>query len=64
MPKLHSDCVNGHVVGIEHDLDVNHYGGIELDDLLQEGRLAILEAAVSYAVNSDTKFSTYASTVM
>lgn len=49
---------------VMHDLDVNHYGGIELDDLLQEGRLAILEAAVSYDVNSDTKFSTYASTVM
>ena len=49
---------------IIHDLDINHYGGIELDDILQEGRFALLEAARSYDVTSDTKFSTYASVVM
>ena len=49
---------------IIHDLDVNHYGGIELDDILQEGRFAMLEAAKKYDVNSGTKFSTYASVVM
>ncbi len=49
---------------IAHELDINHYSGIELDDILQEGRLAMLEAAKKYDVNSDTKFSTYAYTVM
>ena len=47
-----------------HDLDIHHYGGIELDDLLQEGRFAMLEAAKSYDVTSVTKFSTFASVVM
>ena len=49
---------------IIHDLDINHYAGIELDDILQEGRFALLEAAKSYDVTSGTKFSTYASVVM
>ena len=49
---------------ILHDMDINHYGGIELDDLLQEGRFAMLEAAKSYDVTSGTKFSTYAAVVM
>ncbi len=48
---------------VSHDLDRNHYGGIELDDILQEGRFALLEAAKSYIANPDTKFSTYAYTV-
>ena len=42
---------------IMHDLDVNHYAGIELDDIM-------LEAAKSYDVTSATKFSTFASVVM
>ena len=49
---------------IMHDLDVNHYAGIELDDIMQEGRVALLEAAKSYDVTSATKFSTFASVVM
>ena len=49
---------------ILHDIDIHHYGGIELDDLLQEGRFAMLEAAKSYDVTSGTKFSTYAAVVM
>ena len=49
---------------IMHDLDVNHYAGIELDDIMQEGRFALLEAAKSYDVTSATKFSTFASVVM
>ena len=47
-----------------HDLDIHHYGGIELDDILQEGRFAMLEAAKCFDVTSDTKFSTFASVVM
>ena len=47
-----------------HDLDIHHYGGIELDDILQEDRFAMLEAAKGYDVTSDTKFSTFASVVM
>ncbi len=49
---------------IMHDLDVNHYAGIEFDDIMQEGRFALLEAAKSYDVTSTTKFSTFASVVM
>jgi len=49
---------------IQHDLDVHHYAGIELDDILQEGRFALLEAAKKYDTGSDTKFSTFASVVM
>ena len=37
----------GKSLEIAHELDINHYGGIELDDILQEGRLAMLEAAKS-----------------
>ena len=49
---------------IMHDLDVNHYAGIELDDIMQEGRFVLLEAAKSYDVTSTTKFSTFACVVM
>ena len=48
---------------VAHDLDINHYGGIELDDILQEGRYALLEAAKGYDENADAKFSTFAYTV-
>ena len=50
-------------LAVAHDIDINHYAGIEMDDLLQEGRFALLEAAKSYDLNSQTKFSTYAYTV-
>lgn len=49
---------------LAHELDINHYGGIELDDILQEGRFAMLEAAMQFDVSSDIKFSSYAYTVM
>ena len=48
---------------VAHDLDINHYGGIELDDIMQEGRYALLEAAKGYDENADVKFSTFAYTV-
>jgi RNA polymerase sigma factor (sigma-70 family) len=48
---------------VAHDLDINHYGGIELDDILQEGRYALLEAAKGYDEHSEVKFSTFAYTV-
>ncbi|MBR5992714.1 MAG: sigma-70 family RNA polymerase sigma factor [Lachnospiraceae bacterium] len=48
---------------VAHDLDINHYGGIELDDILQEGRFALLEAAKIFDENEDVKFSTFAYTV-
>lgn len=50
-------------LAVAHDIDINHYAGIEMDDLLQEGRFALLEAAKSYDLKSQTKFSTYAYTV-
>lgn len=50
-------------LSITHDIDINHYAGIEMEDLLQEGRFALLEAAKSFDLNSGTKFSTYAYTV-
>ena len=36
------------------------YGGIELDDILQEGRIAMLRAAQSYDENTGAEFSSYA----
>lgn len=45
---------------VSHDLDINHYGGIELDDIIQEGRFALLEAAKSFDESLAVKFSTYA----
>ena len=36
------------------------YGGIELDDILQEGRIAMLRAAQSYDENAGAEFSSYA----
>jgi RNA polymerase sigma factor (sigma-70 family) len=36
------------------------YGGIELDDILQEGRIAMLRAAQNYDENAGAEFSSYA----
>lgn len=47
-----------------HEIDINHYGGIELQDILQEGRIAMIEAAKSYDSSSGVKFSTFAYRVM
>nr|WP_297708629.1 sigma-70 family RNA polymerase sigma factor [uncultured Butyrivibrio sp.] len=47
-----------------HEIDINHYGGIELQDILQEGRIAMIEAAKSYDPSSGVKFSTFAYKVM
>lgn len=49
---------------VSHDLDINHYGGIERDDIIQEGRFALLEAAKSFDESLGVKFSTYAYTVV
>lgn len=49
---------------ILHDLDVYHYAGIELDDILQEGRFAMLEAAKVYDETVKTKLSTFAAVVI
>ena len=49
---------------VAHELDINHYGGIELDDILQEGRFAMLEAAKAYDIDGNVKFSSFAYTVM
>ena len=49
---------------VAYDLDINRYGGIELDDLLQEGRLAMLEAARTFRPEFDIKFSSFAYTVV
>lgn len=47
-----------------HELDLNRYGGIELEDLIQEGRIALLEAAGSFDEMSGTRFSSFAYSVM
>ena len=36
------------------------YGGIELDDILQGGRIAMLRAAQNYDENAGAEFSSYA----
>ncbi len=40
------------------------YGGIELDDILQEGRIAMLRAAQNYDENAGAEFSSYAYATM
>ena len=47
-----------------HEIDTNHYGGIELQDILQEGRIAMIEAAKRFDSSSGVKFSTFAYKVM
>ena len=49
---------------VDYDLDLNHWGGIEKDDIIQEGRIAMLRAAQTYDERDDTKFSTYAYTIV
>ena len=46
------------------EADLLGFWGIELDDLLQVGRLAIYEASMSYDLTSDIRFSTYAFTIV
>ena len=40
------------------------YGGIELDDILQEGRIAMLRAAKNYDEDAGAEFSSYAYAAM
>jgi len=47
-----------------HDLEDCHYGGIEFEDIIQEGRIALIEAAQSFDKEADTKFSTFAYVVI
>ncbi|MBR5637545.1 MAG: sigma-70 family RNA polymerase sigma factor [Pseudobutyrivibrio sp.] len=49
---------------VAYDLDLNHWGGIEKDDIIQEGRIALLRAAQTYDESNNTKFSTYAYTIV
>lgn len=51
---------------IDYDLNIeeNHFGGIEKDDILQDGRLALLRAATEYDAQKGIMFSTYAYTVV
>lgn len=51
-------------VEVAYELDETHYGGIDIDDLIQEGRIAMLKAATEYDFNVDIRFTTYAYTVM
>jgi len=47
-----------------YDIDINNWGGVEKEDIIQEGRIAMLRAAQTYDEDGDVKFSTYAYTVM
>lgn len=49
---------------VAYDLDLNHWGGIEKDEIIQEGRIAMLRAAQTYDESNNTKFSTYAYTIV
>ena len=49
---------------IQYDLDINHWNGIEKEDIIQEGRIAMLRAAQTFDLDSTTKFSTYAYTIV
>lgn len=49
---------------LQYNLDLNHWGGIDKEDVMQEGRIALLRAAVTFDDTSDVKFSTYAYTVV
>lgn len=49
---------------ISYELDDTHYGGIDIDDIMQEGRIAMLRAATQFDPNMEIKFSTYAYQVM
>ena len=46
------------------EADLLGFWGIEFDDLLQIGRLAVYEASMSYDLTSDIRFSTYAFTLV
>lgn len=49
---------------INYELDDTHHGGIDMDDIMQEGRIAMLRAAQKFNPDVDIKFSTYAYQVM
>lgn len=51
-------------LGIQYNLDINHWKGIEKEDITQEGRIEMLRAAQNYDLDSTTKFSTYAYTIV
>lgn len=51
-------------VEVLYDMDINHWGGIDKTDIIQEGRIAMLRAAQNYDEDSEVKFSTFAYTVM
>lgn len=47
-----------------YDLDLNHWGGIDREDIIQEGRIAMLRAAQTFDEKGGAKFSTYAYTII
>ena len=49
---------------VAYDLDINHWGGIYKEDIMQEGRIALLRAAQTYDECNNAKFSTYAYTIV
>lgn len=49
---------------IAYDLDINHWGGIYKEDIMQEWRIALLRAAQTYDESNNAKFSTYAYTIV
>ena len=46
------------------EVDLLGFWGIEFDDLLQVGRLAVYEASMSYDLTAEIRFSTYAFTIV
>ena len=48
----------------EFGLDINPYGGWDVEDLIQEGYLALIDAALTFNPDAGTKFSTYATEVV
>ncbi|SEB02663.1 RNA polymerase sporulation-specific sigma factor [Pseudobutyrivibrio sp. ACV-2] len=51
-------------VEVAYELDETHYSGIDIEDLIQEGRIAMLKAANEFDLDSDARFSTFAFIVM
>ena len=55
---------NAILVEKEYSLNSNPYGGWDIEDLIQEGYLALIDAALSFSPEAGAKFSTYATEVI
>ena len=51
-------------VEVAYESDETHYGGIDIDELIQEGRIAMIKAATEFDFDVNIRFTTYAYTVM